>query len=163
TSALRALAQEHGFTLNTLVQGAWALLLSLYTGEEDVIFGTTRACRHSSLSGIETMVGLFINTIPFKAHVPRNMPLLKWLKGVRAQHISLREFEHTPLIKIQEWSDIARGMALFDSILVFENSSLNSDLRAQGGDWERREFQALEQTNYPLTVFGYAETEMLLK
>jgi hypothetical protein len=99
TSALRALAQQQELTLNTLVQGAWALLLSRYSGEEEVVFGATRACRQSALPGADAMVGLFINTLPVRVCLPSGMALVPWLKALRAQQIAVREHEHTPLIK----------------------------------------------------------------
>ncbi len=162
-SALQTLAQQHQLTLNTMVQGAWALLLSRYSGEEDVVFGATRACRRSAVTGAESMVGLFINTLPVRVRVPSAMPLLPWLKELRAQQIALRAYEHTPLVKIQEWSDLPGGKPLFESILVFENYLLNSTLRAQAKQWENRDIRLLEQTNYPLTLTGYLDSRLLLK
>jgi amino acid adenylation domain-containing protein len=163
TSKLRFLASEHQLTFNTLVQGAWALLLSRYSGEEDVVFGATRACRRSAVEGAESMVGLLINTLPLRVQVLGEMPLLQWLKELRSQWISLRDYEHTPLSEIGRWSDIPTGQPLFESILVFENYRLNSKLREQGGKWANREFRLLERTNYPLTVAGYLESEFLLQ
>lgn len=165
TSDLKSLTQRHQLTLNTLVQGAWALLLGRYSGEEDVAFGATRACRWSALEGVgtESMVGLFINTLPVRVHMPPEMPALTCLKELRMQSLAVREYEHTPLVKIQEWSDIPRGVPLFESILVFENYPLNSALQAQGGNWVNREFRLIEQTNYPLTLLGYGGTSLLLR
>jgi amino acid adenylation domain-containing protein len=163
TSALVSLVHQHQLTLNTIVQGAWALLLSRYSGETEVVFGATRACRRSTVDEAQAMVGLFINTLPVRVRVPPEMPLLTWLKELRAQQIAVRTYEHTPLVKIQNWSDIPGGMPLFESILVFENYALDSVLRAQGGNWRNREFRLLEQTNYPLAVGGYSDTELLLK
>ncbi|AFY36084.1 amino acid adenylation domain-containing protein [Calothrix sp. PCC 7507] len=163
TAMLQSLAQQHQLTLNTLVQGAWALLLSRYSGETDVVFGATRACRHSSVAGAESMVGLLINTLPVRVSVSGEKPLLTWLRELRSQWLALRDYEHTPLVKIQRWSDVPGGTSLFDSILVFENYELNSALRSQGGRWQNLEFQLEEQTNFPLTLVGYAESELLLK
>src|SRR5262249_6002699 len=122
TTALYSLARQHQLTLNTLVQGAWALLLSRYSGEEDVGFGATRACRYwAGETEAESMIGLFINTLPLRVRVPPEMELVPWLQALRAQQVVFREYEHTPLAKIQEWSEIPPGTALFASILVYEN------------------------------------------
>jgi hypothetical protein len=73
------------------------------------------------------------------------MPLLSWLKELRAAWIALRDYEHTPLVKIQGWSDIPSGTSLFNSIVVFENYQLDSKLRSQGGRWENLESRLVEQ------------------
>ena len=163
TSALQALAREHQLTLNTLAQGAWALLLNRYSGKDDVVFGATRACRRSALKSMESMVGLFINTLPVSVRVNPDKPLLLWLKELRSQWITLRDYEHTPLVKIQEWSEVSKGLPLFESLLVFENYELNAALARQGGKWKHREFELLEQPNTPLTLAVCAESELLLK
>ena len=163
TSSLRELAGANELTLNTLVQGAWALLLSIYSGEEDVVFGAARACRHSSLEGVASMLGLFINTVPMRVKVARTDSVLSLLHTLRRQHVALRDYENTPLVKIQSWSGAGTGAPLFESIIVFDNSELNTDLRAIGGKWVNREFRAIEQTNFPLTLFAYGENEMLLR
>ncbi|MBD2596806.1 amino acid adenylation domain-containing protein [Nostoc spongiaeforme FACHB-130] len=163
TVMLQSLAKQHQITLNTLVQGAWALLLSRYSGESDVVFGATRACRHSSVTGADSMVGLLINTLPVRVKVSGEKPLLTWLKELRSQWVALRDYEHTPLTNIQRWSDVPGGTPLFDSILVFENYELNSVLRSQGDRWQNLEIKQEEQTNFPLTLVGYAESELLLK
>jgi hypothetical protein len=121
TSTLHNFVQEHGLTVNTVLQGAWALLLSRYSGEDDIVFGATRACRRSTLSGsTDEMVGLFINTLPVRVRVPGAMPVLSWLQALRAQQTAVRDYEHTPLAKIQTWSDIPPGAPLFESLMIFE-------------------------------------------
>ncbi len=163
TAALQNLAAENQLTLNTLVQGAWALLLHRYSGEEDIVFGATRACRRSTVAGAENMVGLFINTLPVRVPINPEEPLLPWLQRLREQWVAMRDFEHTPLVKVQAWSDVPPGMALFDSIVVFENFLLNTSLRAQGGTWGNRQFRLYEQTNFPLTLAVYSGAELCLK
>jgi len=163
TSELMALANQHQLTLNTIVQGAWALLLSRYSGEEDVIFGAVRAGRQFNGNKAESMVGMFINTLPVRVGVLPDTYLLPWLKELRARNMAVRKYEHTPLVNIQGWSDIPAGASLFESILVFDNYLLNSTLQAQGGNWQNREFWLLEQTNYPLNIYAYAEPALLLK
>jgi amino acid adenylation domain-containing protein len=163
TSSLKTLAADFGVTLNTIVQGAWGLLLSRYSGEEDVVYGATRACRGSALDGAEFMVGPFINTLPMRMSVPFDLALIEWLRQIRQQHLTLREYEHTPLMKIQEWSEAPRGRLLFDSILVFQNYELDSYLRSFGESWANREFKLLELTNYKLALSAWAGQELLLK
>ena len=164
TSALVSIAREHQLTLNTLVQGAWALLLSRYSGEEDVVFGTVRATRWSELKGAESMVGMFINTLPVRVRVLPEMPLMPWLKDLRAQNIAVRDYEHTSLVDIQAWSDISPGQRLFDTVLIFGNNQTDTILRSQRGAWENREFRFLESpTGFPISLYAYADNALLLK
>ena len=163
TARLNALSQQYHLTVNTFLQGAWALLLHHYSGEEDIVFGATRACRRSTLTDADSMVGLFINTLPLRVQVRPEAKLLDWLQELRTQQIELREHEHTPLVKIIGWSEVPRGTPLFESIIVFENYLLDTTLRAAGGEWLNRRFVYLGQTNYPLTIVAYADTELLVR
>ncbi len=163
TAALRDLATAHDLTLNTLVQGAWALLLSRYSGESDIVFGATRACRRSSVEGASEMVGLFINTLPVRVRLAPDTALLPWLRDIRAQWIAMRPHEHTPLASVQAWSELPGGRPLFESIVVFENHDLNATLRAPGGAWANREFRLYEQTNFALTLAAYAGPQLCLR
>ena len=152
TRALKSVAKENQVTLNTMVLGAWALLLSRYGGEEDVLFGVVRACRHSTIEGAESIVGLCINTVPLRIRVRAQEALLPWLAGLRSQWVALREFEHTSLADIQSWSELPRGQGLFETLFNFQDPSWDAALRAQGGRWAGREFGLCSQSNYPLVV-----------
>jgi len=163
TSALRTLAAEHLLTLNTLVQGAWSLLLHTYSDENDIVYGATRSCRRSALDGAETMIGLLINTLPVRVKIDPDQTVLSLLKSIRAQHIKIREYEHSPLHRVQQWSSVSPGTPLFESLVVFEGYLLNSYLRAKGGSWLRREFVYRGRTNFPLTLLAYDDGEMLLR
>ena len=80
TTALTALARQHGLTLNTLIQAGWAILLGRMTGREDVVFGVTVSGRPPEIAGIESMVGLFINTLPLRVRLPPGTAVLELLR-----------------------------------------------------------------------------------
>jgi amino acid adenylation domain-containing protein len=163
TTTLKLIAQQNEITLNTMVQASWALLLSRYYGSQDIVFGVTRACRHSTLPESESMVGFFINTLPLRVEVDPQRPLVEWLKELRQQQIVFRDYEHTPLAKIQEWSEARRGKSIFETVLVFENYELNEQVDRLDRQWRGRHFELLEQTHYPLTLAAYSGTQLLLK
>ncbi len=153
TEKLKDFARRHRLTLNTLAQAAWALLLSHYSGEDDVVFGVTVAGRPATLAGVESMVGLFINTLPLRAHVPARMPLLSWLKELQAQQSELQQYEYSSLLDIQGWSEVPRGVSLFESILVFENLPVGSTHQAATNKVEFSEDRGFgSTTGYPLTA-----------
>ena len=163
TAALNSLIQEQQLTLNTLLQGVWALLLSRCSGSEDVVFGSICNSRSPNIEKTEPAVGLFINTLPLRVIVTPEMPAIDWLKQLQNQWNALQEYSNVPLAKTQEWSDISRSSALFESLLVVEKCQFNSALQSLGGNWKNREFQVLEQTSFPLTVYAYGGDELLLK
>ena len=163
TAAIQELATRYDITPNTIIQGAWAVLLSRYTGNSDVVFGVTRACRKSAMGGADDVVGLFINTLPLRVKIPESGKVMPWLADIRADNIDVRPYEHTPLVAIRQWCQSESNTPLFDSILVFENFLLDTALREPGGDWERRRFELRGKTNYPLTVGAYLDTELLIR
>ena len=157
TTALRERARDASVTLNTLLQAAWALLLHRYSGESDIVFGATRACRRSTFSGADEMVGLFINTLPLRVRVDPEAELVPWLQQLRAQQVALREYEHTPLVKVQGWSDVPRGRRCSRPSWCSRIARSTQQLRALGGGGSTRLFRYLGQTNYPLTVIAYGD------
>jgi amino acid adenylation domain-containing protein/non-ribosomal peptide synthase protein (TIGR01720 family) len=153
TAALQSLAKTHHFTLNTLVQGAWALLLSRYSGENDVVFGATVSGRPTTLAGVESMVGLFINTLPMRVLVSPDALLLPWLKELYTKQIEFDEYSYTPLVEIQGWSEVQSGIPLFDSLLVFENYPVDESINEERiGSLSIHSVQAIEKTNYPFLL-----------
>ncbi len=123
TAALQSFAKRHGLTLNTVVQGAWAVVLARYAGEEDVVFGAMVSGRSVPLEGVESMVGLFVNLLPSRARVAPGERLVPWLKELQARQARQREFEYCPLVEVKSWSEVQAGLPLFESFLVFENWS----------------------------------------
>lgn len=163
TTRLTALAQQHRVTPNTFVQGAWAILLAHYSGEQDVLFGVTVAGRPTQLVGVESVLGLFINTLPLRLLVSPDRPVLAWLKDLLAENIRLREYEYTPLIQIQRCSEVPRGEALFHSLFVFENAPVDPALCEGRIMFRAEEEQYRVHTNYPMTVMGWPGKELGLK
>ena len=152
TESLQAFARQNQLTLSTLLYGAWSILLSRYSGERDVVFGVTTSGRPPDLSDSERMVGLFINTLPLRVSVPSGQLLIPWLKELQERLVELRQYEYSSLVQVQEWSDVPRGRALFESIFVFENYPVDSSLAARCDFPEISGLRSIEQTNYPLTI-----------
>ena len=131
TEHLRSQAQRLRVTPNTLVQGAWLLLLQRYTGQRTVCFGATVAGRPASLPGVNEMLGLFINTLPVVQTPEPHQRVSDWLNGLQAHNLELRDHEHAALADVQRWAG-RPGQALFDSIVVFENYPVDERLKASG-------------------------------
>ncbi|MFD1832035.1 non-ribosomal peptide synthase/polyketide synthase [Streptomyces desertarenae] len=151
SARLRETAQRAGLTVNTVLQGAWALLLSRYGGGEDVVFGTTVSGRPAELPGVTSMVGLFINTLPTRARIDGRRGLLEWLRDLQTAQSESRRHDFVSLAQLQTWSEVPGGTNLFDSIVVFENYPFDGDALARYGLAIEQE-RDLEPTNYPLSV-----------
>ncbi|HUG87101.1 MAG TPA: condensation domain-containing protein, partial [Euzebya sp.] len=159
--ALEERLKRHRLTLGTLLQGAWALLLAHYgtapgpgasPAAADVVFGTTAAGRPSQLSGVESMVGLFITTIPVRARVPSTGNLWAWLVEEQHRRAEERAFEHCTAGEIHGWLRRPGAAPLFESVLVVENYPMPT-----GGDSGSPAVAPAvrtdgTETNYPLVV-----------
>src|SRR5947207_2712964 len=121
TERLRAFTRENKLTLNVVAEAAWALLLSRYSDEDDVVFGVTVSGRPAALIGAESMIGLFINTLPLRVQIHDDQTVLAWLRNLQDEQSLLQQFEHSSLIDIQSWDDVPRALPLFESIFVVEN------------------------------------------
>ncbi|WP_458130030.1 amino acid adenylation domain-containing protein [Pseudomonas sp. Z2-11] len=155
TRALTALCQQHQLTPNTWIQGAWALLLSRYSGNDDVLFGVTVSGRPTDLPGVEDIVGLFINSLPLRVKVDDEQAVVPWLQALFAHNVELRAYEHAPLVDIQRWSEIEHGRSLFDSLVVFENAPFDAGLSDRQVDFNVDIYEDRVHTNYPMTVVLY--------
>ena len=152
SEALRQAARDKGLTINTLVQAAWARVLGRFTGQQRVVFGNTVAGRPAELAGSDSMLGLFINTLPMTVLLHGEQSVADWLRQLQADNASLREQGHAPLFEVQQAAGWG-GEGLFDTLLVFENYPLDESLL----DSEHSELQlgtptSHEFTHYPLTV-----------
>ncbi|WP_276314371.1 amino acid adenylation domain-containing protein [Paraburkholderia phosphatilytica] len=149
---VRAAAQRHRVTLNTLMQGAWAVLLARLGGKASVAFGVTVSGRPASLDGADRMFGLFINSLPVFVRTPGNASVGDWLRELQTCNTQMREVEHTPLASLQQWAGRS-GDALFDSLIVFENYPVAARAHPRASTTVAIEsVDAVERTHYPLTL-----------
>ncbi|MEV0238487.1 non-ribosomal peptide synthase/polyketide synthase [Streptomyces sp. NPDC050674] len=162
TKALQDLARTAGLTMNTLVQGAWAVLLSRQAGRDEAVFGTTVSGRPDELPGADAITGLFIATLPTRVRVPRDEPLLTWLARLQQEQSEDRRHDHVPLHRMTAYTDLPERAALFDSIVVFENYPVDDDLAAAHG-LRLTGLDGVETTNYPLSLVAYPGTELALR
>lgn len=162
TAALDGFVRAHRLTLNTLVQGAWALVLSRESGREDVVHGATVSTRPAGVPGAADMVGCLLNTLPVRVRVTGEEPVLPWLRRLQAQLLELREYEYSSLIDVQGWSEVSRGQPLFESIVVFENIPVPDAPRVEGGVGLRPIGCNQPRTGYPLTIIGVPGPELTL-
>jgi amino acid adenylation domain-containing protein/non-ribosomal peptide synthase protein (TIGR01720 family) len=163
TGALRKLAKTHDLTLNTVVMGAWAILLHKYSREEDVVFAATRAARKSSVPKADETIGLFINTVPVRAQIQDDHAVISVFANIRKLWLEMRPYEHTPLARVKAVSQVPPSQPLFETLLVFENYRLDTVMRALSGEWAKRQVELHELTNFPITLAAYDGEELAFK
>ncbi|MGA5576300.1 amino acid adenylation domain-containing protein [Streptomyces koyangensis] len=160
-TALHTAARRAGVTMNTLVQGVWALLLSRWSGQDQVCFGATAAGRPAELDGVMDMIGLFINTLPVRVDADAGAPFDAWLRALQEQQAEARRHEHAPLHQLRRWAGMRGEEQLFDSVVIFENYPFDQKLVSDFG-LELVDIQADSGTNFPLNLIGYAADGLTL-
>ncbi|MEW2159999.1 amino acid adenylation domain-containing protein [Streptomyces sp. NPDC007189] len=145
-------AAELGVTLNTLLQGAWAVLLSKLTGQQDVVFGAAVNGRPADLTGSDEMVGLFINTLPTRAVCRSEQSLAEVITDLQNRQIRLLDHHYYGLADIQR----AVGLpSLFDTIVVFENYPIDREGIVEANTSAGFAIDAIRPfagSHYPLTL-----------
>ena len=163
TAALESFARVNQVTLNTLVQAAWALLLSRYSGETDVVFGVIVAGRPEALPGVESMLGLFINALPLRVSLAETDTLTGWLQKLQGRQLEDREYGYSSLAEIQHLSEVPAGLPLFESLLVFQNYPQRELPAEEKRSHAPSSTRAVERTSYPLTAIAAPGEELLLR
>jgi amino acid adenylation domain-containing protein/non-ribosomal peptide synthase protein (TIGR01720 family) len=128
TAALNAMARERGLTLNTVLQGLWAVLLARLSNRNDIVFGITVSGRSPELAGVEQMIGLFINTVPLRIRLHPDERFLDLLARIQESQSEMLNVYHLGLSEIQREAGFEQ---LFDTIFVFENYPLDRSLLAR--------------------------------
>jgi amino acid adenylation domain-containing protein len=154
SAEVHAFSERHGITINTLMQGAWALLLSRHLGRDCAVFGVVRSCRHSSVPDAAGMAGVLINTLPVRIDTIPETRVLPWLKQIRENWIGQRPWEHTPIEIVQEASGLAHGEPLFETVLSYDHEPAAGRYARMDG-WRNRKITRLRQTDTPLTLAAH--------
>ncbi|MFJ8139473.1 non-ribosomal peptide synthase/polyketide synthase [Streptomyces sp. NPDC096013] len=131
TRALEELTRERGFTMATVVQGAWAVVLARLAGRRDVVFGTTVAGRPADLPGAESLIGLFINTLPVRAELAGDLSVAGLLSELQARQVGLMDHQYLGLAEIKQ---VAGPGAEFDTLVVYENYPHSASAAPDGPD-----------------------------
>ncbi|MFG3230072.1 condensation domain-containing protein, partial [Kitasatospora sp. NPDC048194] len=150
TAALADWARGRGLTLNTVVQGCWALLLGRLTGRQDVVFGAVTSGRPAEVPDVEAMIGMFLTTVPVRARLHPGATLAELLHALQEQQSALLPHEHLGLAAIHQAAGLS-GEA-FDTVVLFENFPLDEQALA-GGDGPRVvRAEARDARHHPLSL-----------
>ncbi|MEM1256115.1 MAG: alpha/beta fold hydrolase [Cyanobacteria bacterium P01_H01_bin.21] len=128
TAGVQDVLRSHRLTLNTLIQGIWALLLHSYSGNSDVVFGATVSGRQGDLDGVESIVGMLINVLPVRVKIAAEQTVIDWLQTLQSQQTAASRYVYASLDQIQGWSEVSGQ--LFNSLVVIENYPMQTAKRS---------------------------------
>ncbi|MFD6392829.1 amino acid adenylation domain-containing protein [Nocardia sp. NPDC060259] len=151
STALAELGRRRGLTMNTLVQGTWALVLAALTGRTDVAFGATVSGRPAELPGVAGMVGLFANTVPVRCAFDADRTLLEQWADLQENQFAMQEFDYAGLAEIERIAGIG---TLFDTLVAFENFPNSGAGQPESHELRRGEFHNHGNTHYPMTLIA---------
>ncbi|MFF5106152.1 condensation domain-containing protein [Streptomyces sp. NPDC000134] len=160
TQTLTGQARRHGLTLSTAVQVAWGLLLARLTGREDIVFGATVAGRPPEVPGIESMIGLFINTLPVRVRLQPFEPLLDLAARLQQEQAELSAHQHLGMADIQRLTDISGE--LFDTLVVFENYPLRPQALSEAHGLRVTGLHTHNDVHYPLALIALPDDRLTL-
>ncbi|HET8658663.1 MAG TPA: amino acid adenylation domain-containing protein [Micromonosporaceae bacterium] len=154
-AAVRAAATRAGVSVATMVNAAWALLLSRYRDTDDVVFAVTRSCRRGTADGAESMVGLLINSVPLRVRVPAGATVAELLAEAARQVAAVREHQVTPLGEIRRWAQLPTGAT--DTLVVFERQLIHTALTRVDPRFAGRTLTVHRQPSFPMTLYVFDE------
>ena len=161
TARLTRYAQQNRVTINTLMQGIWSYLLYNYTGRKDVSFGIVVSGRPEDLPGVESAIGMYINTLPLHGQIDLSQDIAAGLQKIQEEQLESRAYQYTGLSEIQRLSGITGN--LFDTLMVFENYPVSQALESQPWSLQINNLDVGEQhTNYPLSIIVMAGKEIAI-
>lgn len=157
-NALDKFCVNQGYTINTVFETMWALTLAAYTNKNDIVFGKVVSGRNIDLAGIETMMGMFINTVPVRVNLNKDDTLSTLLNRVQEQSINTTQYEHYPLAEIQKLSQM--GDELFKNAFSFENYEQYESEDVQNNSFKLQNIREL--TNFNLSLGAVRRTDFYL-
>ncbi|MEV4886450.1 amino acid adenylation domain-containing protein [Chitinophaga ginsengisegetis] len=161
TRSIESLSAKMGVTINTIFKVAWGIMLGRYCNLDDVVFGTVVSGRPGEIAGVESMVGLFINTVPVRIILDNAAVVEELLKDTQQQDLVANLHHYYPLSEIQGANEL--GSRLFTHIMAFENYPLDEDVKNISDGLSITAVETYEKTNYDLWVTIYPGKDILLK
>ena len=154
SAKVMSFVREHRVTVNSVLQTAWAMVLNLYSGSDEVVLGVNVSGRPGEMPRVENMVGLFVNAVPVRFQLDRQATALGAVLSMHSEMQAVNEHCYGSLADIQRFTDVPAGTPLFLSEYVFENYPLDETILEGMAGTRISHFRAVEKTNYPLGVIG---------
>ena len=161
TTQLERLARQHGLTLATVLQAVWAILLSVLSGRDDVIYGMVNSGRHAPVREIERMLGLVITTTPVRARLIPAESVLVFMQRLQNEQATLLPHHHLSLAEIHQLVD---AEPLFDTVFTYQNYPVDPILNPRTSqDLPLRAIRGHNSNHYPLSLAALPAPQLGLR
>lgn len=163
TNSLYEFSRSHQLTLATILQGAWALIISQFSNAREVVFGTTVSGRISNVVDVESIVGLLINTVPQRIIINSECMLKNWLLEIQSNFVKMGDHVHVGLGDIKNTCGFKSNASIFESILVIENYPVDDNPLKYNSKLFMKNFYVIEQVHFPIAIVVYPEKKLHFK
>ena len=151
-ASLEDLAEKTQLTLETIFYGAWALLLSRHSGQQDVAFGIRVPSRPKELAGADRLIGQFANTLPLRVQINPQATVSEWLTQIQRQRDEVRSYEYSSLAQIQKWSGLEPETILIASEIVVAEPKVELEINRPTASLELCDLQLPQLSQIMTTV-----------
>ena len=158
THRLRALAKKYQVTLSTVVQLAWAIVLQRFMQQDDFVFGVVFSGRSINVENIDNIVGVFINTLPFRVAIKKQTSIESLLKHLQSSMVDIQEHSYVSLAQVKDWCLEDKHQEMFDSIFVFENYPEENNNHQ--GEYEITLEKFIDRNEFPLCLAVHPAEEL---
>ena len=160
--SLNLLARDARVTPNTVIEGAYALLLSRLARQRDVSFGVVFSGRDAATPGIEQMVGVLINTLPVCVNCAPGQSVPAFLRGLFDHQSQVAAHQYSSLTDIQRWSGAGALQPLFETVFVYENYPVDARAGTEKDGLRIGAIEVEESSNFPLTLYAKPDPDGLI-
>jgi amino acid adenylation domain-containing protein len=150
TASVQGLAKASRSTTNAVLVAGLSIAMARYLGHDDVVLGVVASGRPPTLEGVESMVGVFINTLPFRLTVDEAAPVREWVRHVQTRQAELLGHQHVGLATIEEWSALPPNTPLTDTLFAFWDFGGSGE--TPSGEVRYRTTDGRGRTGFPLDI-----------
>lgn len=155
TKILLDLSAKEGFTINTIAEAAWGVMLQKYNYTNDSVFARIISGREVKLPNADQIVGMLIRSIPCRVKSLEDETMTSLCKRLYETDIQSMEYSNVSLVDIQEHCGFSTDM--IHSVVAFENYTSSDQNNVNGVEIKN----AREETNYPISVSYFLEKDQL--
>jgi iturin family lipopeptide synthetase B/iturin family lipopeptide synthetase C len=162
TNRLNRLASGNHVTLNTVLLALWGILLAKYNNGRDVVFSSLVSGRPGEIPGVDSMVGLFINSIPVRVKYEENTTFKRLLRQVQEEALESEPYHHISLAEIQAQSRLKQHLS--DINVVFDNYPAERQLQGMAaGTFVVSDIEAFEQSEFNFGLLIASGDELIIR